>query len=55
MEEILSYVSNNGFAIVVAIYMIVYNNKTLQTLSEAINKQTTMIETILKERSDIDE
>lgn len=46
MQEILQYISNNGFAIVVAIYMIVYNNRTLTSLTEAINKQTVMLETV---------
>lgn len=47
MTDIFDFISNNGFAIVVAIYMMIYNNKSLTSLTKAINKQTTMLETVL--------
>lgn len=47
MEEMLNYIANNGFAIVVAIYMIVVNTKQVQENTQATNKLIDLIERLL--------
>lgn len=47
MEEMLNYIANNGFAIVVAIYMIVVNTKQVQENTQATNKLIDLIERFL--------
>lgn len=55
MTDIFDFISNNGFAIVVAIYMMIYNNKSLTSLTNAINKQTTMLETVLGVKDSVED
>lgn len=43
MEEMLQFISNNGFAIFVAVYMLVYQNKSMTTLTEAVKDLTTWV------------
>jgi hypothetical protein len=40
MNELLTYITNNGVAIVLLIYFIVNNNKSLISLKDAINELT---------------
>ena len=47
MQEMLTYISNNGFAIVLCVYMVVVNNKSIKENTEATNKIGTLIETLI--------
>ena len=44
LEQIFQLISNNGFAIFVAIYMIINNNKTMQALTDAVNELKSTLE-----------
>lgn len=47
MEEmgiILDFISNNAFSMVVCIYMLVVNNKTVKENTEATNKMVMLLE-----------
>lgn len=47
MDEIsilLDFVSNNAFAMVVCLYTIVVNNKTVRENTEAVNKMVLLLE-----------
>lgn len=44
MEGMLDFIANNGFAIVVAVYMLVVNNKTVRENTEATNKLVSLLE-----------
>lgn len=46
MTELLQYISNNGFAICVAAYMIIVQSKQLTAMTEALTKLTTVIESL---------
>ena len=37
MPEIMDYISNNGFAIFVAVYMLVYQSQSMKALTDAVN------------------
>lgn len=45
-NELLTMVTNNGFAIAMAIYMVVVNNKTVQQNTEAVTKMIIMLENL---------
>lgn len=47
MQDILSYIANNGFAIVVAVYMIVVNNNEIKKNTESTNKMCQMMDRLL--------
>ena len=47
LEEILSLITNNGFAIFVAVYMIIYNNKSMQGLCSAVEKASHLLQTLV--------
>lgn len=51
MNEMIDFIANNGFAIVVAVYMLVVNNKTVKENTEATNKLVTLLEHMLDGRS----
>ena len=42
-NDILGYIANNGFAIVIALYMIVVNNKTVQENTKATDKMNDLL------------
>lgn len=44
LEAIFQLISNNGFAIFVAIYMIINNNKTMQALTDAVHELKNTLE-----------
>ena len=44
MEMLLNWASNNGFAIVVAAWMIIKQSKETQALTEAINEMKVIVE-----------
>ena len=46
-NDILSYIANNGFAIVIALYMIVVNNKTVQENTKATDKMNDLLERLI--------
>ena len=46
INEIFNAISNNGFAIFVAIYMLVYQNKSMSTLTEAVNRACLLLQTL---------
>lgn len=48
MEEMLSYIANNGFAIAVAAYMIVYNTKIVNENTAVMRRMCTLIETFIE-------
>ena len=52
MEEMLGYIANNGFAIVVAAYMIVYNTKIVNENTEVMRKMCTLIENFIAEKGE---
>lgn len=43
MNEILGYISNNGFAIVMCIYMMRNNNQTMQKVAEIATENTRVL------------
>ena len=47
MQDILNYITNNGFAIVVAVYMIVVNNSEIKKNTESTNKLSQLIDRLL--------
>lgn len=53
MEDIMTFVANNGFAIVVACYMLVVNNKTLKENTEATNKLVMLLEHMVDSRGGV--
>lgn len=44
MGIILDFISNNAFSMVVCIYMLVVNNKTVKENTEATNKMVMLLE-----------
>ena len=44
MTEFLSFIANNGFAIVVAGWMIIKQSKETQALTDAVNDMKSVIE-----------
>lgn len=47
MEEmgmIMDFISNNGFAIVVCLYCLIVNNRTVKENTEAVNKMVTLLD-----------
>lgn len=48
MEELLNFISNNGLATVLCIYMVVVNTKTVQKNTEAVNGMKQLLETMMK-------
>ena len=44
IEQLLTWTSNNGFAIVVAAWMILKQSKETQALTEAINEMKVIVE-----------
>lgn len=47
MEEILQFTANNAFAIVVCVYMLVVNNKSIAENTEATNKMCMLVEQLV--------
>lgn len=43
METLLTYIANNGFAIIVALYMIVINTRTVEANTAATKELVTLI------------
>ena len=46
-NDILGYIANNGFAIVIALYMIIVNNKTVQENTKATDKMNDLLERLI--------
>lgn len=55
MQPLLDYIAGNGFAIVVAVYMIVVNSKIVQENTQATNKMSCLIERLLEKEGYIRE
>lgn len=47
-EELLTYCINNSFAIVMCVYMIVVNNKTVKENTEAVQNMNMLLETMIE-------
>lgn len=47
MEELTKFISSVGFPIAMCVYMILYNNKTIEKLSNTISQNTIVLEKIL--------
>lgn len=47
-EELLTYCINNSFAIVMCVYMIVVNNKTVKENTEAVQNMNMLLETMVE-------
>lgn len=50
MEQLLNWASNNGFAIVVAGWMILKQSRETQALTQAINEMKTIVEHLCSDR-----
>lgn len=44
MQALLDFITNNGFAIVVCMYTLIVNNKTVKENTEATNKMVMLLE-----------
>lgn len=55
MNELTSFISSVGFPIAMCIYMVLYNNKTIEKLSNTIAQNTIVIEKILTKLGDVEE
>ena len=55
MEEVFTFISNNGFAIFVGAYMLIYQNKSMTNLTEAVNKLTYLIEHLTDKKVAVEE
>ena len=53
-NEILTFISNNGFAIFVDAYMLIYQNKSMSALTEAVNKLCVYMEHLVS-KEDVSE
>ena len=47
MKELTTFISSVGFPIAMCVYMILYNNKTIEKLSNTIAQNTIVLEKIL--------
>lgn len=54
-SEILNFIASNGFAIVIAVYFIINNNKSMQAMNETLIELKTLIESIAKDKERNDE
>ena len=52
MDEITNFISSIGFPITMCIYMVMYNNKTIEKLSNTIAQNTIVLEKILTKLGD---
>lgn len=55
INEILNFIASNGFAIVVAVYFLVYNNKSMKAMNDTLIELKTLIESIAKNNRKDDE
>ena len=44
MQMLLDFITNNGFAIVVCMYTLIVNNRTVKENTEATNKMVMLLE-----------
>jgi len=49
MKELLSFISNNGFAIVCCAYMMIHNTKIVQQNTEAIKSLENVLQNFIRE------
>lgn len=47
MEELTKFISSVGFPIAMCVYMVLYNNKTIEKLTNSIAQNTIVLEKIL--------
>lgn len=47
VQDMLNYICNNGFAIVLCVYMVVVNNKSIRENTDATVKLGTLIESFI--------
>ena len=52
MKTLLDFAVSNGFAMVVCLYCLLVNNKTVKDNTEAVNKMIVVLDTMAKGRSD---
>ena len=50
VNEILNFIASNGFAIVIAVYFIVNNNKSMQAMNETLIELKTLIQTLAEDK-----
>ena len=53
-DEILGYITNNGFAIVMCIYMMRNNNQTMQKVAEIATENTRVLKENTKVLSNLE-
>ena len=49
-NEILNFIASNGFAIVIAVYFIVNNNKSMQAMNETLIELKTLIQKLAEDK-----
>ncbi len=50
INEILNFIASNGFAIVIAAYFIINNNKSMQAMNETLIELKTLIQKIAEDK-----
>lgn len=55
INEIFEFINTTGFAIVVAVYFLWYNNKSMKTMNDTLIELKTLIESIAKKDRKDDE